>query len=284
MSPSFACLLENRGVIGLGGADRRSFLQGLISNDINLCSTERAIYAALLSPQGKFLHDLFIIEDGDVFLIDCEVARADDLIKRLTAYKLRAKITLQDERRDFDVWGVSGPKPESRGQKIFADPRSPELGFRAIVKKGSSPDHLPRADFKIYDNHRLALGAADGSRDLLIEKSTLAEGNLDLLNGISWSKGCYIGQELTARVHYRGLVKKRLFPVKIKGTAPAFGAPVMLGGEDIGDMRSSDGDLGLALLSVEKAEAAISKQTPLICGASQLAVSKPAWMGKALKA
>jgi len=273
---SFACHLANRGVICIGGEDRRGFLQGLISNDINLCTHDNAIYAALLTPQGKFMHDLFMIEDGEVFLVDCEQARAENLLQRLAAYKLRAKVTLTDMRKDFDVWGIDGQKAEHRGQKIYADPRLPELGRRAIVKKGISG--FTSADFSVYDRHRLALGVADGSRDMLIEKSTLAEGNFDFLNGISWTKGCYVGQELTARMHYRGLAKKRLFPVKIIGTAPAFGDTVTLGSEEIGDMRSCAGDRGLALLNVEKAEAAMRENTAPACGGSKLDVSKPGWM------
>jgi folate-binding protein YgfZ len=279
MGADFSCLLDNRGIIHLGGADRRAFLQGLISNDTNLCTQDRAVYAALLTPQGKFLHDLFIIENGEEFLIDCEADRAEDLLKRLAAYKLRAKVTMRDGQGEFEVWAIGGQKTEDRGQKIFADPRLPELGFRAILKKGDlqTPNPGPRT---LYDRRRLALGVADGSRDMLIEKSTLAEGNFDLLNGISWSKGCYVGQELTARVHYRGLAKKRLFPVTIDGDAPAFGAPVTLNGEEIGDMRSNAGGLGLALLNVEKAEMAMREQTALACGASRLTVSRPGWMDR----
>jgi len=277
MASSFFGRLENRGVIRLGGEDRRAFLQGLISNDIGLCTQESAIYAALLTPQGKFLHDLFIIEgDGD-YLIDCEEARAEDLLKRLAAYKLRAKVTLADARGEFEVWGIRNQKSDVGCQKIYVDPRLPELGERMLVKKGVAPAGK-QSIFAEYDRHRLALGVADGSRDMLIEKSTLAEGNFDLLNGVSWSKGCYVGQELTARMHYRALVKKRMFPVRIEGDAPAFGAAIKVGDEEIGDMRSSCGDRGLVLLNVEKAHMAIQKNTALTCGASRLIATKPAWM------
>ena len=280
MDANFACLLENRGVIGLGGPDRHAFLQGLISNDIDLCTAARAIYAALLTPQGKFLHDLFMIEDGEEFLIDCEAARAEDLIKRLAAYKLRAKITLRDMRRqEFDVWAdFSAFRGQARDPEILSTSASRMIlwtpasageallfmpirdcrnfGFRAILKKENSqtPNPEPQTPFAVYDRHRLALGVADGSRDMLVEKSTLAEGNFDFLNGISWSKGCYVGQEITARMHYRGLVKKRMFPVKITGAAPAFGIPVItLGVEEIGDgVRRSAGDLGIAPCSMSK--------------------------------
>jgi len=277
MASFFSCQLANRGVVRLGGEDRRTFLQGLISNDIELATPERAIYAALLTPQGKFLHDLFIIDKDDDFLIDCEATRAGDLLKRLGAYKLRAKVTLADAREEYEVWAARDQDSGFGIQGIFVDPRLPKLGMRAIRRKKDSPNPESRI-LNAYDRHRLTLGVADGSRDMLIEKSTLAEGNFDLLNGISWTKGCYVGQELTARMHYRGLAKKRLFPVKIEGAAPACGTVVKFGDEDIGDMRSSCGDLGLALLNVEKAEVAVRDNVALVCGGSGLKVSRPGWM------
>ena len=131
MIQQFSCLLANRSVIAVGGPERRAFLQGLICNDMDVVTCEQAIYAALLTPQGKFLHDLFIVERGDEFLIDCEAARADDLLKRLTAYKLRAKVTLR-EAAEVEV-GVQGSGFGVQGS--FIDPRLPELGWRAIVGK-----------------------------------------------------------------------------------------------------------------------------------------------------
>jgi folate-binding protein YgfZ len=115
------------------------------------------------------------------------------------------------------------------------------------------------------------LGVPDGSRDMIIAKSTLLECNLDKLNGISWSKGCYMGQELTARMHYRALVKKRLFTVKIEGPAPVVDSIIRLGDEDVGEMRSSCGDVGLALLGVEK----VKKNSTFVCGDTKLEIFRP---------
>ncbi len=277
MSEVFSSRLINRGAIRLGGADRRSFLQGLISNDIESCRPGQAVYAALLTPQGKFLHDLFIADAGEEFLIDCEAARADDLLSRLAAYKLRAKVTMEDAREDYEVWAFGDRHSAFSIQGLFEDPRLTELGMRAILPKEESPNAECRSP-NAYDCHRLSLGVADGSRDMIIEKSTLAEGNFDFLNGISWSKGCYVGQELTARMRYRGLAKKRLFPVKIEGPAPDFGTAIKSGDEEIGDMRSQCNNLGLALLNIAKAQAAIEAGAALTCGASRLIASKPAWM------
>jgi len=288
-----SCPLAPRSVIRLGGPDRHAFLQGLVSNDVHLVTRDTAIYAALLTPQGKFLHDLFIIESGDAFLIDCEAARAEDLLKRLAAYKLRAKVNLEDAVNDFEIraiWDSSSPRKRGSIERdsahinrrediiVFNDPRLPELGQRIIVKKGTAISNIPATDFPAYDHHRLALGVADGSRDMIVEKSTLTDGNFDLLNGISWTKGCYVGQELTARMHYRALVKKRMFPVRIEGAAPSFGATITLNGEEIGDMRSSAGEVGIALLSVEKMKDVTESNALLLSGASRLTAGKPNWM------
>jgi folate-binding Fe-S cluster repair protein YgfZ len=188
MTKPLICQLPDRGVLRLGGDDRRSFLQGLISNDIALCQPGKPIYAALLTPQGKFLHDMFAIDNGDDFLIDCESVRADDLLKRLRAHKLRAKVTFENVSNAFAVWASwSGDTPKD----FYTDPRLSTLGSRALLKIDLTPD-AEVADFKTYDRHRLSLGVPDGSRDLVVEKSTLVEGNLDLLNAISWTKGCYM--------------------------------------------------------------------------------------------
>ncbi len=265
MSDRFATQLSYRSMIRIGGEDRRAFLQGLISNDIELCKPGSAIYAALLTPQGKFLHDLFIIKNGNFFLVDCETARADDLLKRLGTYKLRAKVTLENAVNEFDVWAMwDGSLPAL--PLSYIDPRMPALGTRAILKKGVKPAGCKLVDFFVYDKHRIKLGVPDGSRDMIVEKSTLLECNLDLLNAISWTKVCYMGQELTARMHHRGLVKKRMFPVTISGPAPAFGSIITLNGEDIGDMRSHCEDVGLALLNIGKAQ----MKMEMLCGESKL--------------
>jgi folate-binding protein YgfZ len=294
----FVCYLAQRGILRIGGDDRRVFLQGLISNDINLCVGDKMLFAALLTPQGKFLHDMFIVDDGNSFLVDCELARADDLLRRLQSYKLRAKVTLENVSDRFDVWVEFDPSASSsrkRGSILanqpqemdarlrghdaswYGDPRLDVLGARAILPKDSQPEGTI-TDFATYDKHRLMLGVPDASRDMLIEKSTLVEGNFDLLNGISWTKGCYMGQELTARMHYRGLAKKRMFPVTIDGAAPSLGSLIQLNDEEIGEMRSSCDGLGIALLNVEKTIAVLQQNQILVSGDTKLKVFQPEWL------
>jgi folate-binding protein YgfZ len=285
MSALHASHLENRGILCLDGEDRHSFLQGLISNDINLAAGDKVIYAAMLTPQGKFLHDLFIYNRGEEFLIDTEADRIGDLMRLFTKYKLRAKIAMKPQL-DLHIWGVwddednnlSAVKKSHSDGITYADPRLPELGIRVIMQKGSVPMGAAQKQFTSYDRHRLKLGVADGARDMRIENSALTEGNFDLLNGISFSKGCYVGQELTARMHYRGLAKKRMFPVSVEGNVPRQGCYIEMDGGEIGEMRSSAGDAGLALLNVEKALSAIATDTPLACSETRIRVHKPDWM------
>jgi tRNA-modifying protein YgfZ len=282
-------VLEDRGVLAIAGPDRASFLQGLISNDATRISGERAIYAALLTPQGKYLHDFLLVEVGDAFWLDGEAVRLADLKRRLSMYRLRAKVTL-DEQPELAVAAVIGGRPfdlprepgaarAAGGGVAFVDPRLPALGARAILPR----EHLRRTlreagaaegEFAEYDRLRLELGIPDGSHDLVLDKSILLESGFDELNGVDWDKGCYIGQELTARTKYRGLIKKRLFPVRIDGPAPAPGAIVTLDGREAGEMRSSRDGVGLALLRLE----AVARGDALAAGDSRIIPVTPEWM------
>lgn len=282
----YLTLLHNRSIIRLSGEDRLSFLQGLISQDVHACRTGQAIHAALLSPQGKFLHDMFVYDEGQAHLIDCETGRAEDLITRLKHYRLRTQIeieTAHDQYRVYALFNNDLDAPMEAPQRpdaiTSADPRHPALGFRVILNKNTSPgfDAEP-ADFDAYDQHRLKLGIPDGSRDMLIEKSTLIEGNYDLLNGISWSKGCYVGQEVTARMHYRALAKKRLFPVTMEGESPAPGITLKFEDEEVGEMRSHAGPYGLALFNIEKAKYLLQHGIALPYAETKLTLHQPEWL------
>jgi len=244
-------LLQDRGILAVTGDDRASFLQGLVSNDTSKLGGG-ALYAALLTAQGKYLHDFIMVERDGVIWLDTEAARLPDLRRRLSIYKLRAKVAI-DERPELAVAAVFGG---SLPDIAFPDPRLAELGGRVVLPREQiratlAGLGLAEADFAAYDSLRLGLGVPDGSRDLVVDKSILLESGFDELNGVDWQKGCYIGQELTARTKYRGLIKKRLFPVHIDGAAPQPGAILTLDGKEAGEMRSSRGDRGLALLRLE---------------------------------
>lgn len=275
-------ILEDRAILAIAGADRRPFLQGLVSNDVEKVRADRAVYAALLTAQGKYLHDFIMVEAGDEIWLDAEAARLTDLKRRLTIYRLRAKVEIA-ERPALAVaaiWGAGAPaaNPADKGV-ILADPRLPALGARAILPRDALRPTLAglglvEAEFAAYDRHRLTLDVPDGSRDLVPEKSILLEAGFDELQGVDWQKGCYVGQELTARTKYRGLIKKRLFPVRIEGPVPPPGTMVTADGRDAGEMRSSRGGLGLALLRLD----AVAAERGLTADGAMLVAMRPEWM------
>ncbi|MBD0272408.1 MAG: folate-binding protein YgfZ [Acetobacteraceae bacterium] len=263
-------LLPDRGVLEVAGEDRVAFLQGLVSNDVAEAAPGRAVWAALLTPQGKWLADFFMFSAGNGLLLECERAQAPALATRLSRFRLRSRVSLRDASAEFHVhagWG-GGAMPE--GAVAAPDPRLPEAGWRALA---AAP--LPGADAapEDWDRHRLALGLPDGSRDLAAEQTVLLEAGFDELRGVSWTKGCYMGQELTARTRYRGLLKRRLVPVAVDGPLPPRGTPVLAGDAEMGEMRSGRDGLGMALLRLEALDG-----RALRCGDAALAARVPAWM------
>jgi folate-binding protein YgfZ len=272
-------LLPHRSVIAVGGPDRAEFLQGLISNDTAKVGPDQAVWAALLTPQGRFLNDMFVVEDGSgTFLLETERERAPALARKLKMYTLRSRVTVEDRSAAMEVAVAFGPNADTvlpvTGATAFVDPRLPELGVRVLAPVGQTAallgvNEAPLAD---YEAMRLRLGVPDGSRDLPVEKALLLESGFDELHGVDWKKGCYMGQELTARTKYRGLIKRRLFPVRIEGPLPASGAPVHRDGKEVGEIRSGQGDRALAMLQVDAADGTLT------AGEATLFPERPAWM------
>ncbi|MDV7339201.1 folate-binding protein [Terasakiella sp. A23] len=264
-------VLPNRGVLLIEGDDRLEFLQGLISNDINKVSDKNAIYSAFLTPQGKFICDFFVIGSGDGLLIDLQDDALPAFKKKLTMFKLRANVTIKDVSDDYDVVAVFGEGSVDQ-DGVFADPRLKSAGYRGIIAKGTAVEGASEASFEDYDLHRIKLGLPDGNRDMTPEKSILLENGFDELNGVDWDKGCYMGQELTARTKYRALIKKRLFPVKLSGDAPQAGTDIISGEKNVGELHSSQGDYALATIKLDAVE------TELSANGVALEVIKPDWM------
>ncbi len=263
--------LDGRGVIEMRGADRVAFLQGLVSNDVALATPERAVWAALLTPQGKWLADFFIFAEGDRLLLDIERAQAGMLLARLARYRLRAEVTLSDRSDELKVYAAwDGDRPPVDGVLAAPDPRLAEAGWRVIAFQ----ELATNAGFDAWDAHRLALGLPDGSRDMESDKTVLLEAGFDELHGVSWTKGCYMGQELTARTKYRGLLKRRLVPVAIDGPAPPPGTPIRRDGVEVGAMRSSRAHpaIGLGQVRLDAMSA------DLECGEATLRPRVPGWM------
>ena len=262
--------LPGRAALAVTGEDRVGFLQGLVSNDVAEVAPGRAVWAALLTPQGKWLADFFINSDGERLLLDCERAQLPMLRQRLSRYRLRSRVALSDaELHVYVAWDGDTVAAEPDVMGIVArDPRLPEAGWR-VLSLDPIPTNATEAE---WDLHRLDLGLPDGSRDMESEKSVLLEAGFDELNGVSWIKGCFMGQELTARTKYRGLVKRRLVPVRIDGAVPAPGSPVMHNGREVGTMRSANGQRGMALLRLEALEGALTS------GEAAITSTVPQWM------
>ena len=289
-------LLPDRAVLTIAGEDRRVFLQGLITNDTRMLAADRALFAAFLTAQGKYLHDFIVSEREDVLLLEGEAARLDDLRRRLSLYRLRSKVTLDRTLppwRVAAVWGAGAAaglglegspagtvRPFGSGGLALIDPRLIDLGARVLMQDDPS-DALRAAGYQPatpedWQRHRLALGVPEGSGDLVPEKSFLLENGFDELNAINWQKGCYLGQELTARTKYRALIKKRLLPVRLPGSPPLPGTPVLQAGKGVGEIRTAIADgnqtIGLALLSLDHLS------TDLTADGHPLSWHKPDWM------
>ena len=259
--------LPDRTVLFVAGEDRVSFLQGLVSNDVSLAAPGRAVWAALLTPQGKYLADFFVLSDGERLLLDCERGQAPMLAQKLSRFRLRAKAEVGETSLEvFAGWnGVPAAPPDA---VAAPDPRLPEAGWR-VLAAGPLPCDANEAD---YDSHRLLLGLPDGTRDCEPDRTVLLEAGFDELDGISWTKGCYMGQELTARTRYRGLLKRRLVPVSATVALPPPGTALSVDGREVGTMRSSRETLGLAVLRLDHLHGALSFE------GGTLQARVPGWM------
>lgn len=238
----FCTKLKNRGQIRISGPQARAYLQRLITADINRLGNDCALlYSCLLTPNGKFLYDFFIREVDSALYLDCEGGeRAESLAKTLNAYKLRSEISIECEPESpvYTIWGSSTAYE-------YPDPRNTEMGGRIYA---APEEKMLRATFSQWDRYRIERKIPDGSRDMPPQTATLLEYGIDLLGGISWEKGCYMGQELTARMRYRGLTKKHIVRVNSQ-SLPEPGTPLFSKDTKLqGEMRSSCDDVGLALI------------------------------------
>jgi hypothetical protein len=262
--------LPHRGAVSVEGEDCVTFLQGLVSADVREAAPGRALWSALLTPQGRFLFDFFILSDGARLVLECERERAGELAQRLSRFRLRAKVTVADISGSVVVAAGWGGAAMPVGLTA-PDPRLPEAGWRGVFPSDAAP--AATVDWAAWDAHRLSLGLADGARDLEVEKTLLLEAWFDPLGGVSWTKGCYMGQELTARTKYRGLVKRRLVAVDVAGPLPEPGTAVFEGEAEVGTIRSGRGGRALAMLRTEALAA-----PALRCGEATLRPVLLPWM------
>ena len=266
-----AVLLEDRGCLRLAGKDAASLLQGLISNDLDRIAPDRAIYTTLLTPQGKFLFDFLVHEVDGALVLETARDRLADLVRRLTLYRLRAEVSIEPIEPSplvallfgegtlnlAELPGEPGATRTAQGLTWTVDPRLPAFGVWLRGTPGTVRQWLERADVGLTDHaaferHRIVLAIPAAGSDLVVEKSILLEAGLDRLRAVAFDKGCFVGQELTARTHYRGLVKRRLVPVRLEGASVEPGFAVMAGEIEAGEIRSVAGDRAMALLRLDR--------------------------------
>jgi hypothetical protein len=272
-----AAMLEDRGVVSVSGEDATGFLQGLLTNDVERLGPSEARYAALLTPQGKILFDMIVVRAPGAqpsYLIDCAAAQAADLAKRLGFYKLRAKVAVADETTDSAVVAFWGSEPARIDDGLlYADPRDPRLGWRAVLPRPIATavglEHVNE-----YEGLRIGVGAPKGGLDFAYADAFPHDANFDLLHGVDFDKGCYVGQEVVSRMKHRGTARKRVARVKLAGPAPAPGTPVMDRELAVGALGSSSGREALALLRLDRAEEAMAAGRTLSAGGVGLALAE----------
>lgn len=257
-------ILSDRSIIEIKGIDRKSFLQGLLTNDINKISDGSLIYSAMLNAQGRFLYDFFLFEKNDTIFIDCLKSRRDEIYNKFRFYKLRAQIEIA-KNDDYEILQdiqnlQNGADIDSKGGFVFGDPRHKNLGQRIYRKIFVQDSHLSN-DQSPYHYQRITLKIPESEHDLTYEKSIIAEFGFDDLNAVDYKKGCYIGQELTARTHYMGQVRKKIFHVTINNSQEiAKNSEISCEGKNNGIILSSvfyeDALHALALIKINEGEEA----------------------------
>ncbi len=256
----------DRAVLRVDGPEAREFLQGLVTNDVRRLD-DGPLYAALLSPQGKYLFDFFLVADdeadGEAVLLDVKADRAAALAQRLGMYRLRARVTVAPTDRAVVV-GTGAPPAGG-----FADPRDPALGWRAIVAPEAAPAGGGPAD-AVLAGLRVARAVPETGVELLPDDSYILEHGFERLHGVDFRKGCYVGQEVTARMKHKTELRKGLARVRIDGAAPPPGTAIMAGDRPAGTLHTVAGDEGLAWLRLDRADG------PLTAGTARVTRLPPA--------
>jgi folate-binding protein YgfZ len=273
-----AAMLEDRGVVSVSGADATGFLQGLLTNDVERLEPGAARYAALLTPQGKILFDMIVVRappgEEPSYLIDCAAAQVADLAKRLGFYKLRAKVAIADVSADRAVAAFWGDEPPSVADGLlYPDPRDPRLGWRAVLPRPIAAA-IGSERVSEYEGLRIGTGAPKGGLDFAYADAFPHDANFDVLHGLDFDKGCYVGQEVVSRMRHRGTARKRIARVKLAGPAPPPGTPVLDRDLAVGTLGSCSGRDALALLRLDRAEDAKAAGRELTAGGVGLALAE----------
>ncbi len=267
--------LENRSVIEIGGEDARDFLQGILTNDIEDTKQGRAIYAGLLTPQGKLLFDFLILKHNDTYLVDVEASQVDDLLKRLMFYKLRAKVDLKALPQAVICASIEGSSAANGDAISYADPRFEKMGSRVLMLGGGDEGCAPDTDKWLA--HRIKHGIPQAPGDFEHGNCFPHDIAMDQLNGIGFQKGCYVGQEVVSRIQHRGTARKRPMIVKAQGDLPSAPSDIKADGATIGRLGSAFGQLGLAEIRLDRAVKALEADKLFDVNGTQVELRRPAW-------
>lgn len=297
-TPLKAAALADRTVLAVEGPDRIKFLQALLTNDVGRLTPDAAIYGGFLTGQGKLLCDVFLVQDADRVLADVATARVEELLKRWTKFKLRSQVTYGPAEPALAVAAVWGDGAAARlgldetsgavgegaaagARRSLVDPRIAALGARLIYPAGQAIEVvLAHLGFTCgsavdYAAHRLALGVAD-TAELGFESTYPLEANFELLQGVDFKKGCYVGQEVTARMHLKDALRRRILPVSAVGELPQAGAQVTADGVELGPLIASSGGVGLAMLRLDRLASA--GEATLLAEGAPISVTWPDWL------
>lgn len=271
--------LPERSIVAVEGGDAEKFLQGIITGDMDALGMQGAIHSALLSPQGKIMFEFMVVRAGEGFRLETSRSRAAELVRRLGLYKLRAAVQIADrsaEEAVYAAWGDGG----GAGEHAYADPRLPTLGWRFAQPHGAMQPDAEPAD--AYHAHRIDLGVPEAELDYALGETFPHEACLDVLGGVSFDKGCFIGQEVVSRMQHRGTARRRFVMVQGSTKLPPARTEITAGDVAIGAMGSSVGARGLALVRLDRAAEAMEAGTSLRAGDVEVELSVPPWAPYAL--
>jgi tRNA-modifying protein YgfZ len=279
-----AAFLPDRGVVKVSGDGARDFLNGLFTTDMTLARPGLGRFGALLTPQGKIVVDFLITEapagHGGGFLIDCPRALAQGLADKLGFYKLRAKVAVENLSDSFGVLAAWDGEPAMLPDLAFADPRRTELGFRILIpeelaQKTASLIGAELVDSAAYDSHRIAQGVPRGGLDFMYGDAFPHETNMDRLHGVDFDKGCYVGQEVVSRMQHRGTARTRTVRIALEDFSPEPGSTILAGDKVVGNIGSTSGRNGLALVRVDRVADALAAGAKLTSGGLAIRIAEP---------
>ncbi|NKK65615.1 folate-binding protein [Rhizobium leguminosarum bv. viciae] len=270
-----AVFLKDRSLLFVSGAEAQSFLQNLITTDIAALGADEARPGALLTPQGKILFDFMIWRDGEGYMIETDAGQRDGLLKRLTMYKLRAAVTLAPSTEEGVTVSWGEDAEGARGSQGARDNRFAKAGVTLTRRAGRHGDGAEA----LYDALRISHGIVTSGSDFALQDAFPHDVLMDFNGGLSFRKGCYVGQEVVSRMQHRGTARRRVVTVSAATDLPGTGTEITAAGKPVGTLGSVDGGNGLAIVRIDRAGAAMAAGTPLLAGDTPVSLVLPAWSG-----